>query len=393
MKALKVAYLLLSLNAACGSQLEFKGSPGELPPRTTRQDAPQAGVTPTPSPIENPVDTMPTPEPTEPPVEPTVAPTSAPTQPPVVPLPTPVATEAPVGAVYTESFDLDKKKKPVDMVWVIDNSSSMDNNVAEVRKNFEAFIDSIENKADLKLALVSEKGTSDAKMSLSAKALSAGHIQVSAYVGSYTPMMVAAAASCQKNLTSISDYGGGTVCGLEVNNTDWAVDVIDDAGVNKAAGTLANFYRNDAEKVFVFVTDDDAHGFGATEFTHAMKQARGVDSFRAYSFGCNDTQGSCDGNVGEQYRLLAQNRGAIFDIRNSWAQNFGLLTAEIYRLGTSEYKLGKKDVIQILEVKLGNTVLLPSDYELIEKSRLSINSSVVSDLNAKLTVTYQAASH
>lgn len=381
MKLARVAFAFVYLNAACGSELEFKS--GDSIKAVPTHEAPQVGVTPTP--------VAPTPT-----VEPTVLPTTTPSPdiptpiPTTVPTvePTPVPTVPSIGFSFTEVLELDKKKKPIDMVWVIDNSSSMDDNVAKVRENFQSFLNTVQSRTDLRLALISESGTTGAKMKLSDEAIKAGHIQISNYVGSHTAMMIAAAAACPKNTSSVSDINGGTICDVRVDNTDWAVDVIEDTAVNKAAGTLSNFFRKEAEHVFVFVTDDDALGFGAAEFTEALRNAGHIENFKAFAFACKDDGATCDGGVGYQYNFLSEKRGNVFDLRDDWDQSFDDLTKEIFELGARDYPLKKKNIAQILAVKIGNDALKPSEYELIDKKALRIKSSAIKDINAKVTVSY-----
>src|SRR5690606_28999334 len=63
--------------------------------------------------------------------------------------------QEPIISEATQSFTSSSKKTPIDMVWVIDNSGSMSQNVARVKENFKAFAATLKGEVDIKFALIS----------------------------------------------------------------------------------------------------------------------------------------------------------------------------------------------------------------------------------------------
>src|SRR5690606_37932021 len=64
--------------------------------------------------------------------------------------------------VITDTFtsSVNRSGGKVDIVWIIDNSGSMNTEAAHVRTNLLSFLNSTSNYADLKFKLVSKQGNS-----------------------------------------------------------------------------------------------------------------------------------------------------------------------------------------------------------------------------------------
>ena len=75
---------------------------------------------------------------------------------PAIPLPDPEVVES-----ITESFVPVERQRPIDLVWIIDNSQSMLRFGEQIQLNFDAFIESLELKSDLRVALVSNIPVTD----------------------------------------------------------------------------------------------------------------------------------------------------------------------------------------------------------------------------------------
>ena len=112
----------------------------------------------------------------------------------------------------TKIIHLDNNDQKLDMVWVIDNSGSMSEEAEQVRINFERFSNSLENKGDFKLALISKTEGSNSSpimgrfrpvglpyVELSQNMKNKGHIQIDYPVGSTNLLVALAYKQAAKN--------------------------------------------------------------------------------------------------------------------------------------------------------------------------------------------------
>jgi len=198
---------------------------------------------------------------------------------------------------------------PSDIIWIVDQSSSMSEETAHVQAKINDF----------------------------AALISASNID-------YRVVMIATPTTNGTNLPiCVPPPLGGASCG---NNTRFRLV---DVAVGSHDGpqlaisrynTYKDFLRPEATKHFVFVTDDNS-GISATQFTtmvQALQPAGMFDDFRVhgiYAFGtpgsgCNGPFGSGAGNGTIYTQLIAQTSGASGVIcTGDWTQVFQDISAAV----------------------------------------------------------------
>lgn len=68
----------------------------------------------------------------------------------------PTPPPAPVAPVIgEETFQIVENKRYLDIIWIVDNSGSMANEIKQVKKNLDLFVDSLEKFSNVQLSLMS----------------------------------------------------------------------------------------------------------------------------------------------------------------------------------------------------------------------------------------------
>ncbi|WP_413287587.1 VWA domain-containing protein [Bdellovibrio sp. HCB337] len=257
--------------------------------------------------------------------------------------------------VMTESFTVNSTKmvRPLDMVWVVDNSGSMKEEAAHVRNNLTTFINSLDKASDMKFLLYSQKGTTGTLVSLPSGLDAARFTQVNKVVGS----------------------------------TDGTKLVGDHLVLALKNGVP--FFRTDSKKIVVFVTDDNS-AISAATFMGLLDQAgaRSAD-VAVFSFIGQGSASPCQAATGAVYQTLAdQTKAKTYNICNlDWAQYFtDLKTDVLTKLGRS-FKLQDTLAMKIVKVEVDGKVLLASDYS-FAAGVLTLNDSVVLTETSSVKVSY-----
>jgi hypothetical protein len=271
------------------------------------------------------------------------------TKPPVTTVPSAKPnTDDASGAGQTESFSITQNDGQVDVVWIIDNSGSMGEEAAQVRKNFESFVQSVQSRSDMHVALVSQKfveGSSESTaVTLPGSAMAAGGRQVDAYVGSNDELSLLAATICAAGTSDVGrdPLGGITLadslklCGQSVTGDSWEL-----SQASGAVGQLHDFFRPQAKKVIVVVSDDNAQGVTAANFLDLVRADVGGSDPTVFGFvGLNEQRAGCSiAAVGSAYEELAfKTGGEVFDICDAdWSANFGKLGEHVAQLAQSQF--------------------------------------------------------
>ena len=206
---------------------------------------------------------------------------------------------------------------PIDIVWVIDSSPSMDEEIAQVQSNLNAFTARIAMAGlDVRVALVAAEAdiaTADRD-----------------FLGVCIPPPLSAVDSCPD-----VDSDQYKHIRLNVHSRDPLAKMIE------AAPQLSGFFRTGSIKHIVFVTDDDAGwGVDAEEFLMTINQdplLRGatihsVVDLVGYMSSCVfDDNCSCGDERGQSYiDLSEQTNGGVFSIcEEDWAPLFALLEERV----------------------------------------------------------------
>jgi hypothetical protein len=329
---------------------------------------------------------------------------------------TPVDPGTPV-VTKEKSFNSASKSKAIDMVWVIDNSASMTKNVQLVTKNFQSFVSTLQNQVDIHVALISRSTpfSYNTQISLPAALTASGvNVQINFLVHSYNPMLVAAASTCPA-LPTADD----TFCSAVYANPHY----------KNAYGSLRSFFRQDSQKVFVIVSDDDSSDPGKSivqfddpsnpnsflaisksslaenddyivpaTFVNRMKSAFGASaSYKTFGFISYDAKTSpCRAREGYAYQsLINLSGGQGYNIcQTDWSSNFSSLTQSVIDYATTEYSLADSGVTNILDVTLNGTELVLGQDYTVNGDKIVLSSSLVSGIgNYDVDVKYETTTN
>jgi hypothetical protein len=296
------------------------------------------------------------------------------------------------------------------MVWVIDNSGSMGNKIAQVRANVGSFLASVKDRADIRAVFVTQAGTSSLAYTLPPEAVAAGHVQIDLNVQSYNDLAIAAASVCPEETTNIDVAATGglfgaspdtvTICGQSISNRPAAgvsyalppPTLEDPADVVKARGLVRPHLRKGARLMFVMVSDEDSSIVNGANFLSLIKPHVADPKPRVFSFtGLAASTGTCALIVkGASYESLASATGAAaFDIcAPDWSPNFGQLTARTLAAADTEFALRGSNVTKIVSVVLDGKTLPASAYQL-EDGVVVLQPSAVPTSAKSLSVTYR----
>jgi hypothetical protein len=305
-------------------------------------------------------------------------------QAPAVPAPSQTPVPQPAPGDIEETFQLDGEvRSPLDLVWVIDNSGSMTDNIAQVRQNFDAFMNSLASRIDVKIILIS-KAQGSLGLQLPAAAVAQGGVQVDYSVGSNDPALLAAAMSC----TVTGSGSSYQFCGVPVT-----VDSYSGSAARAVSGRIMQAFRPGAARGYVFVTDDESEDMTGPDFIKAVTaSAKGVTP-KIFSFrGITEQTGSqCDiSAVGVQYGVMEQaSQGSAFDICvNNWSPSFANLAETIKTQAKSDIILKGNFDPATIKVYLDNQLLQPNEYQIMGNSIL-ITKVLDKSKNYTARVAYQ----
>lgn len=311
-----------------------------------------------------------------------------------------------------ETFQLETRSGQLDVVWLIDNSGSMIEEAEQVRRNFVKFLD-YPSKIDMKLALISAKeigsGTvsnpgfpggvvSDIGVTLPADS-SKGHIQLDLSVGSTNALAIAAAASCEESETKIDNIEifaqlGSTykICGQDivVDRTSFANYLESPDIVAQAKGKLRRFFRKNASRAYVIVTDDNANGVTEKNFVDMVKKADPSTPMAVYAFRGDVSKSGCDvARKGDAYDALATaTAGQVFDICDAdWSFNFSALAKAVRQMAETSFTL-QAEASSVISVTLNGKELAKGDYQ-VEKDTLTVRKDLLESGKGTLVIKYK----
>lgn len=268
-------------------------------------------------------------------------------------LPTPTPTsmaDTEVSEKFKVSFN--NESAPLDMIWVIDNSGSMKEEVDSVRKNLNSFLDSLNKNTNFKMLLISAQGTSGFSMSIPSKYDPQNHKQVN---------------------RSVNSTNGPQILLEELKKLP------------------ANFLRMDSKKIIVFVTDDNSSLSSNTLLTSLQsQQGWSVQDISVTSFiGIDSAVSKCAAKPGTVYKdLAAATQGKFYNICNTdWSSYFADLTNVSVSKAVRRFVL-KDKAREILEVKV-NGLGLAKDLYSVEGKALTLSDMVGLSENAEVLVRYK----
>jgi hypothetical protein len=326
-------------------------------------------VAPDPNATQNRLPSDPSPSPLPPTLPPTVGTTPSP-----VPAPLPLRTYSAIVSLY-HSFSY-----PIDIVWVIDNSPSMREDIERVRSNFKNFTDSVRTRSDLKLGLISSLDDDDTKIALPYSG--ENYKQINRYVWSTDSVEILAATICPE--TPLKE----SMCGHIRQNAR--------TNLTSVADTMFRFLRPTSKKVFVFVTDDESRVAGPS-FLTAFNEVYPTQTPVIYGFiGLGDEQSPCAAKPGHQYSDLAQlTGGAVYNICNrNWQDSFSELAKGVIKWTAMPVPVPSdlKDGSAIHSIEINGELLNPSQYTLTPEGLIFHLQEGETHPDAQMKIVYEIQS-
>ena len=244
------------------------------------------------------------------------------------------------------------QSKPVDLVWVIDNSGSMKLEAAHVRSNFAKFIESVKARTDLKVGLISALDTLSTGVTM--PVTGPNYLQIVETIDSNNGPRAVASAFCPKTPAD------GSACKAVQTVKENLAPMI-----ARTAGKLEGFLRRDSQKAFVFVTDDES-SLHASQFRAAFREAFPGQEPVVYSFaGFSLELSPCRTREGLVYQALARETGgAVFNVCDAdWSPTFERLANKVISIANQPIVL--PDAVRtgkILSVEIDGAVLSEQMY-------------------------------
>jgi hypothetical protein len=214
-------------------------------------------------------------------------------------------------------FLLQQEKAKVDMVWALDTSDSMENEMEYVQSNMAKFVKSLNDSTDLQVAILgtecgSKKPTPPTVLP--------------------KPLCIETSRLAAPNVKTLD---------FHVNSLDALVVLSDES---KKEGALGAFYREQSKKVFVVVSDDDSFDMPANEFLPSLTDVRGLGRPQFFAFASREkTQNAlCDvAWQGEQYLALSKmTEGVVYDIcEKDWSVHFDKLRQDVVSVAQRRFEV------------------------------------------------------
>jgi hypothetical protein len=257
---------------------------------------------------------------------------------------------------FNEQFKVsyNNESAPLDMIWVIDNSGSMNEEAAAVRKNFDAFLTALNKNTDFRLLLVSSAEGSTNGVSIPSSFSADTHKQIVQKIGS---------------------LDGPSIL------------------VSKLKALPAGFLRANSKKIIVFVTDDNSNT-SAASFLAALvaNQSWSEKDVSVSSFiGLSKALSPCMAAEGVVYKTLAsQTNGKNYNIcQADWSSYFSdLINVSVAKAVRRFSVAAAADIKEVVEVKVDGVVLDKSLYSVAGKT-LTLSDSVSLAENSQVSLRYK----
>lgn len=336
-----------------------------------------------------------------------------------------VDTPLPARPIRTLKFPLTAAARPLDLVWVIDNSSSMAEEAAHVRANFSRFIAAVSERSDLRIALISLRdGVKSSAYGVTMPSTSVPHQQIDLEIQSNNGLAAAAILLCPVASTTFpspiprdrvepasTEHPGGRYVKATVTpesnricGTEWRLTTVFDGpavvsprGIDRLPGAekllerraaLADFLRPEAKKSVIIVTDDAPFAVDAGNFAEMMRAVSPHDPVTLFAFaGLRQGLSGCVvDNLGTDYLTLArQSGGAVYDIcEANWTPHFEALAAASSALAPAHFPLPAA-LKHVLAVRIGGRKLAVTDYR-TEAGGVQIHASALKPGNIEAEI-------
>lgn len=237
--------------------------------------------------------------------------------------------------------------RPLDLVWIIDNSGSMSAEAAHVRNNLASFANSLSVIPDVKLAVISSVGTTGTSVVIPT-GLPIPTLAIDVLISSHNALDALGSAMCPV----------GAISGAPCASTSSALSL---------RGSLRTFLRSGSLKVFVVVTDDTSY-IPAQKFEETFTSVFPGETPIVHGFVGIGAASSCQEATGIQYQDLARDTGGkIFNVCDQdWTPAFSQLSNHVVSSALGTISLPQ-------EVLSGTITSVTVNEQTIPSSQYSLN--------------------
>jgi hypothetical protein len=309
----------------------------------------------------------------------------------------------------------------LDVVWAIDNSQSMVEEVTQVNNNMEKFITSLATiPAQAKAGIISCATDANAPGCIK-YALTDKLKWIPNEPNGTNILAVLASEVCDEKDTQFKVYdkvpsvdsleqrdgstkdgksgytelARGTVCNVpfdtKVTDAEGTIYYIAEWMTYGAGFFPKQLFRPQSKKIFIVATDDVPRGFRGAEFKKAMDGKFGAGNYRFFAFAGKSASSCGIVKKGQDYDSLASGTGGeVFDLcAADWAPYFDKLLAGIKNSVLPSYPIPAAPGEQIIIKSVtANGVLLTSAQYTFANGVLILADSVVAPAGSQVVVTY-----
>lgn len=275
----------------------------------------------------------------------------------------------------TEIFKQSNESKKLDILWVIDNSGSMEDEQSTLGTNFSAFIDNFITKdVDFKMAITTTDTSSSWKKGLMVKY---SDKKLTSEMAQNDP---SGFKSDFRNLVKVGTGGSGHEKGLEAS----------EGFMDRYAKT---FLRKDAYLAVVVISDEeDQSSKDVQKYTDYLKTFKSTGGLiKLYSIVDVNNTNCCDKGVttgSERYKLASKNTaGLIGNIRDDFYNVLSTMGDSIIKL-LGSFALAHKPIEGSLKVYVNG--VLSRDYTYDDATHsIKFKENLLPPEGAEIKVTYR----
>lgn len=258
------------------------------------------------------------------------------------------------GLVYSTTLSFDNEtieKTPVDVVWVVDNTDPRNRVAPKIRNNLKKFMEAVQDRPEVRVALVSRKGSSLTDYTIPEEPGRFVHFD----------QVVATNASGARLLDGLCPMpiaSRGPACSIPTRNI-----------IRPISGKIGSFLRQDSKKVFVLVSTNDSQVM-FPEVRKILSETLPGQNPTIHAFveeGTFPQGGKCTPITGPNYHQITDlTGGEAFDIcAENWSQSFEKIAPKIERLSIAPFPL-PAEITQdkIISVSLDGVELASNLYQI-----------------------------
>ncbi|MGE0171165.1 MAG: hypothetical protein AB7T49_00185 [Oligoflexales bacterium] len=302
-------------------------------------------------------------------------------------------------------FKVGGEKLGTDLLWVIDNSGSMAQEIRFVEQNFAKFLGAIKAATDTKVGFIScIDPLNPLCLNLTSLGVTASEVTIlNQEVGSTNGLALTASSLCAPETTVISAdpaATSATVCGEQallpgsIFGGGRGGRGFNAPGVDAVKGKLADFFRANSRRIFVVVSDDGVQTFLGPQFEKVTDAKFGKGGYELFGFVGRPTSvpsATCTvAALSPDYETLATNtNGKLYDIcAADWSKNFTEFSDGIVMGALRTYEIKEEGELIVLDV-LHNGAKIDSKFYTVTGNKVVISNDYKLDVDDSIEVIYE----